>query len=73
MAMKSFNTIADYKQLLCDRHVDQVIHFTSYDNQRHTNELALLEQLVAQGQAKVLASGHDWQAYAIDRSGCANA
>jgi hypothetical protein len=73
MATHSFNSIADYKQLLCDRHVDQVIHFTSYDNQRHTNELALLGQLVAQGQAKVVASGPDWQAFAIDRSGCAKA
>jgi hypothetical protein len=73
MAMKSFNSLADYEQLLCDRHVDQVIHFTSYDNQRHTNEHALLDQLVAQGRAKLLASGPDWQAYAIDRSSCANA
>jgi hypothetical protein len=72
MAMKSFNSLADYEQLLCDRHVDQVIHFTSYDNQRHTNEHALLDQLVAEGRATVLASGPDWQAYAIDRSGCAN-
>jgi hypothetical protein len=73
MAMKSFKSLADYEQLLCDRHVDRVIHFTSYDNQRHTNEHALLDELVAQGRAKILASGPDWQVYAIDRSVCANA
>ena len=73
MAMHSFKSVADYQELLCDRHVDQVLHFTSYDNQRHTNEHALLDQLVAQGRAQILASGPDWQAFAIDRSGCAGA
>jgi hypothetical protein len=73
MAMHNFDSIAAYEQLLCDRHVDQVLHFTSFDNQRHTNEHALLDQLVANGRATVVASGPDWQAYKIDRSGCASA
>ena len=74
MAMHSFRDLAAYESLLCDRHVDQVLHFASYDRQRHTNERDMLNALVAhQGtrvQARVVNRSGDWEAYAIDRSGC---
>jgi hypothetical protein len=74
MAMRNFRDIGDYEALLCARHVDQVLHFASYDRQRRTNEHALLDQLVARPgsriSAHVVTTGPDWQAYAIDRSRC---
>ena len=31
-------TSADYAPLLCDRHIDRIIHYDTYDDARHTNE-----------------------------------
>ncbi len=74
MAIKNFRNADDYAALLCDRHVDRVLHYTSYDDVRHTNEAAFLEQLARAASERVkvhvVASGPGWQAYAVDRSGC---
>jgi len=74
MAIKNFRNVDEYAALLCDRRVDQVLHDSSYDDVRHTNEAAFLQQL-AQGASNrvrvdVAASGPGWQAYAVDRSHC---
>ena len=45
MAIRSFPSAADYEQLLCERHVDFVIAYSSYTASRHTNELAVLRRL----------------------------
>jgi hypothetical protein len=74
MAMHSFRNLAAYESLLCDRHIDQVLHFRSYDKQRHTNERDMLNALVehrgTRVQARVVDQSDDWEAYAIDRSRC---
>ena len=74
MAIKNFGNLDEYVTLLCDRRVDQVLHYTTYDDVRHTNEYALLQQLVdgASPRVKVhvAASGPGWQAYAVDRNHC---
>ena len=55
MAMHSFDDIADYEAFLCDRHIDQMLHFDSYDKQRHTNEGKMLKALAAHGGSRVQA------------------
>ena len=75
MAIRSFRDVAEYAAALCDRHVDQVLHFDTYDTARRTNEGALLEALArgtpARVRVRLLAAGTGWQAYAVDRTGCA--
>ena len=36
MAIRDFRDVSEYEKLLCDRHVDQILHFASYDASRHT-------------------------------------
>ena len=45
MAMHNFATVGAYEQLLCDRHVDFVIAYSSYTASRRTNEIATLARL----------------------------
>ncbi len=76
MAIKNFKSVEEYEQLLCDRKIDQVLAFDSYTQSRHTNELALLDEIArANGRVRVdlLAHGSDWHAWGVDRSGCADA
>jgi hypothetical protein len=74
MAIRDFRDVPDYEKLLCDRHVDQILHFDSYDTSRHTNERETIMRLAAQPGARirlhVLANVGGFEAYAIDRSGC---
>jgi hypothetical protein len=74
MAMRNFRDVADYAHVLCDRHVDQVVHYDTYDEARHTNEVAMiesLEQAPAGGvRLRVGAHGAGWQVDAVDRAGC---
>jgi hypothetical protein len=73
MAIRNFRDVAAYADLLCERHVDQILHFDTYDRARRTNERTMIEQLASRRGAvalRVLARGSDWQAYAVDRSGC---
>jgi hypothetical protein len=75
MAIQNFKSAEEYEQLLCDRHIDQVLAFDSYTQSRHTNEIALLEE-IARGNGPVrvheIAGGTDWRAWAVDRTGCGN-
>jgi hypothetical protein len=78
MAMRTFHDAADYARLLCDRRVDQVVHYDTYDEARHTNEIAMIDALeLGRGAGRVrlrlLAHGSGWQVDAVDRSGCATA
>lgn len=74
MAIRSFHDPADYARLLCDRRVDQVIHYDTYDTARHTNErlmIAALEQTTVDGvHLQPLATGPGWRVDAVERSGC---
>jgi hypothetical protein len=74
MAIRDFRDVADYEQLLCDRHVDRIIHDNSYDESRHTNERKMIDQLLAgRGQhvrLQLITSGDSLQVYAVDREGC---
>ena len=73
MAIKSF-TIAEYEQLLCERHIDQIIHYDTYDTARRTNEHEILSELTAQPGNRValhvITSGDGYQVYGVDRSAC---
>ncbi len=75
MAIRSFRGPTDYATLLCDRGVDQVIHYDTYDTARHTNErsmIATLERATVAGvRLRPLATGPGWRVDAVDRSGCA--
>jgi hypothetical protein len=75
-AMHSFSTLADYEQLLCDRHVDYVVAYESYATSRHTNELEVLQRLEAQPNARVgvhpIQRAYDHVVYSVNRRGCAN-
>ena len=31
MAIRNFRDVDDYAALLCDRHIDQIIHYDTYD------------------------------------------
>jgi hypothetical protein len=74
MAIRNFRDVADYAGLLCDRRVDQVVHYDTYDAARHTNEAALIDALEVQGtdgvRLQVLAAGPGWKVDAVDRAGC---
>ncbi len=47
MAMRNFDSTAEYEQLICARHVDYVIAYRSYTRSRRKNELAVLARLAA--------------------------
>ena len=74
MAIRSFRDGGDYATLLCDRRIDQVVHYDTYDQSRHTNEpemIAALERAPVRGvRMRVLARGPGYQVDAVDRSGC---
>ncbi len=74
MAIRDFHDVADYEKLLCDRHIDQIMHFDSYDASRHTNEREMIARLAADSGDRVhleeLARGTNFEIYAVDRSGC---
>jgi hypothetical protein len=74
MAIESFDSADEYARVLCERAVDRVMHFDSYDRARHTNEGAMLEALVADPDAPItvarVADLGDGRVYAIDRTGC---
>ena len=74
MAIRSFRDGDDYATLLCDRRIDQVVHYDTYDQARHTNEpemIAALERAPVRGvRMRVLARGPGYQVDAVDRSGC---
>jgi hypothetical protein len=67
MAIHSFDSVAEYEQFLCDRHIDQVIHYRRYDDARNTNEHEMLERTP---MASVLTHGDGYEVYAIDRARC---
>ncbi len=75
MAIRDFDSPADYLQMLCRRHVDYVLAFNSYDPSRHTNEHELLRAVASPGGAGFVreiehAPGHE--TYAVDLSACPN-
>jgi hypothetical protein len=74
MAMHSFSNVAEYEQLLCDRHIDDVIAYDSYTRSRHTNEIAVLRRLAAEPTPRVrlraIVRHPTFVVYAVDRSGC---
>lgn len=75
MAIRNFRDVYDYASLLCDRRIDQIIHYDTYDTARHTNERAMILALerapVDGGRLRTLAAGAGWRVDAVDRSGCA--
>ncbi len=77
MAIRSFRDPGDYASLLCDRHVDRVIHYDTYDAARHTNERAMIDALeratVDEVHLRPVASGTGWKVDAVERAGCASA
>jgi hypothetical protein len=74
MAMRSFRDVADYAALLCDRRVDQVVHYDTYDAARHTNEAAMIHALEVQAtggvRLRAIAAGPGWKVDAVDRVDC---
>jgi hypothetical protein len=74
MAMRSFSSLSDYEQLLCDRHVDFVIAYDRYTRSRHTNELAVLKRLAATRtdtvHLRAIVQRPTYVVYAVDRAGC---
>jgi hypothetical protein len=75
MAIRSFRDPGDYASLLCDRHVDQIIHYDTYDAARRTNERAMIDDLeraaVGDVRLRPIASGAGWKVDAVERAGCA--
>jgi hypothetical protein len=73
-AVRNFKTPSDYARLLCDRHVDFVIAFSSYTTARRTNEIARLRELAADAsqpvRARAIGRGPGDVVYRINRSGC---
>jgi hypothetical protein len=63
--------------LLCDRRVDRIIHYDTYDAARHTNERAMIDALeratVDDVHLRPVASGTGWKVDAVERAGCASA
>ena len=61
-----------YAQLLCDRNIDTVVAFGTYDANRKTNEHALLRALVAVPvetvSVRVVAHDREYDVYRITRS-----
>jgi hypothetical protein len=74
MAIRSFSSLADYEQLLCERHVDVVIAYSSYAASRHTNELTVLRRLASTSggrvTVRVVERGPGHAVYAVDRRHC---
>jgi len=74
MAIRSFHGPSEYASFLCDRLVDDVIHYNTYDTARHTNEALMidaLERAAVNGVAlRTVARGTGWKVDAVDRSGC---
>jgi hypothetical protein len=74
MAIRDFHDVPEYEKLLCDRHVDQILHFASYDASRHTNERETITRLAARPGERIrlqrLADGSGFEAYAVDRRSC---
>jgi len=74
MAIKSFIGPHDYQRLLCERRVDYVLDFASYDVARHTNEhrmlLALSRRAGGPVRVRLTMSSADLDVFAIDRTGC---
>jgi len=74
MAIRNFRDPHDYAALLCQRHVDRVIRYDSYDAARHTNEHAMIDELTQTTVDGVrlaqIAGGDGWQVLAVDRSQC---
>ena len=74
MAVHSFRNTRAYEQLLCERHVDFVIAYSSYAASRHTNELRVLEQLAANPSGpvgvRVIAEGNGHTMYAVTPRAC---
>jgi hypothetical protein len=77
MAMRSFRDAADYAHLLCDRDVDRIVHYDTYDEARQTNEIGMIGALEAETirgvRLRPVARGSGWQLDAVDRAGCAAA
>jgi hypothetical protein len=76
MAIESFDGPDEYAHELCERDVDFVLHFDSYDRVRDTNEGALLDAMASDPDAPIgvtrVADLNDGQVFAIDRTGCAS-
>ncbi|HVJ95951.1 MAG TPA: hypothetical protein VNC41_03875, partial [Acidimicrobiia bacterium] len=76
MAIESFDGPAEYAHELCERDVDFVLHFDSYDRVRNTNEGALLDAMTSNPDAPIgvtrVAELDDGQVFAIDRTDCAS-
>ena len=74
MAIRNFRDVDDYAAMLCKRGIDRIIHYDTYDEARHTNEVGMIESLAqtpAGGVAlRTLTSGSGWQVVAVDRSQC---
>ncbi len=74
MAIRSFTRPADYQALLCDRKVDFVLDFASYDVARHTNEHHLLRDLdrhaLGPVRVRLTVTSTDLDVFAVDRAGC---
>ena len=62
-AIRSFANTTSYQRLLCDREVDYVLAFHSYDVTRRTNEHAMLRTLVADGRAKEVGRLGGYEGY----------
>ena len=75
MAIRSFPDASEYASFLCDRRVDQIIHYDTYDTARRTNEAVVidaLERAAVNGvELQTVARGTNWKVDAVDRSGCA--
>ncbi len=74
MAIRNFDTLADYENLLCARHVEQLIHFATYDRSRRTNEHTRIDELAAGAGERItlhlLVRGTGYDIYAVDRHAC---
>jgi hypothetical protein len=76
MAIRNFDSAHDYAAMLCDRGIDRIIHYDTYDTARHTNEHAMIHTLqrttVDGVHLREIAGGDGWTVLAVDRSGCAS-
>jgi hypothetical protein len=74
MAIRNFATLSAYEELLCKRHVDFVIAYSSYTASRRTDELAMLGRLAARADGPVrvqpIESGLGHIVYRVSRPGC---
>jgi len=77
MAIRSFRDPGEYASLLCDRRVDRIIHYDTYDAARHTNEEPMIDALeratVDDVRLRKVASGPGWKVDAVERAGCSPA